>query len=150
MESIEGFSKDDLFKSSKILQKTPNQSSLPILKIKQKFDCSQVSPPLQSIVTNLLASTKRKTIAFTSFNVPDFSVDKLSELYDRHWKQQADKKVVYEKKDKVVKKAGAFDDRNFARYANGNECLSADGVPEFLKKKFTEFYVIKNVSRYHE
>src|SRR3990167_7954739 len=57
--------------------------SLPVLKIKQKFDCSQVSPPLQMAAKNVTASTKKKTISFTSFNIADFNIEKLKDLYDK-------------------------------------------------------------------
>lgn len=68
---------------AKKLIKGAGGQSLPVLKIKQKFDCSQVSPPLQMAAKNVTASTKKKTISFTSFNIPDFNIEKLKELYDK-------------------------------------------------------------------
>lgn len=68
---------------AKKLTKSPGGQSLPVLKIKQKFDCSQVSPPLQMAAKNVTASTKKKTISFTSFNIPDFNIEKLKDLYDK-------------------------------------------------------------------
>jgi hypothetical protein len=67
----------------KKLNKGAGGQSLPVLKIKQKFDCSQVSPPLQMAAKNVTASTKKKTISFTSFNIPDFNIEKLKDLYDK-------------------------------------------------------------------
>lgn len=138
-------SKDETEKLSRRLQKDQNSMSLPVLKIKQKFDCSQVSPPLQMAAKNVTASTKKKTIAFTSFNVPDFEPDKLADLYDRHYKQQQDKKEKVVKKEKNAKAAGPFDERTVLRYGYGSESLLVKGMPDYLRKKFTEFFVIKNV-----
>jgi hypothetical protein len=141
-------SKDDTEKLSKRLHRDQNSISLPVLKIKQKFDCSQVSPPLQMAAKNVVASTKKKTIAFTSFNVPDFEPDKLAELYDRQFKLQQEKKERLFKKEKEAKAAGPFDDRAVTRYGTGSEALLVKGMPEYLRKKFTEFYVIKNVNEF--
>lgn len=148
MESMEAFqSKDELSKSKKMVKKSVNSSSLPVLKIKQKFDCSQVSPPLQLITKNVTAATKKKTIAFTSFNVPDFSTEKLKVLFDKHLKLQEDKKKLREKKEKELKDDGPFNERNIARFGSGSENLHQEGLPEDLRKKFTEFYVIRNVRK---
>lgn len=89
-QGIEVINLDDTVDKSKLsnsgakkLTKGAGGQSLPVLKIKQKFDCSQVSPPLQMAAKNVTASTKKKTISFTSFNIPDFNIEKLKDLYDK-------------------------------------------------------------------
>jgi hypothetical protein len=147
VESTDFGAREESEKLSKKMSRNTNAASLPLLKIKQKFDCSQVSPPLQMAAKNVAASTKKKTIAFTSFTVPDFEPDKLAEIYERQNKQQKEKKARHELKVKDTKTAGPFDDRNVIRYGAGSEILAAKGMPEFLRKKFTEFFVIKNVKQ---
>lgn len=123
-----------------------NQASLPILKIKQKFDCSQVSPPLQMVAKNVTASTKKKTIAFTSFNVPEFSVQKLSEIYKKYMKQNESSKSLHEKKNgKTKEKLDVYHKSNVSKHAHGSENLDKRGFPVHLKEKFMEFYMIRNV-----
>lgn len=140
-----------LDESKQLIKKKSNQSSLPLLKIKQKFDCGQVSPPLQMAAKNINATTKKKTIGFTSFNIPEFSIDKLSELFEKQMKKTKEKPVVYKTKDKKSNiPAGPFDERNTQKYGQGSESLLKDGVPSHLRKKFTEFYIIKNVALYNK
>lgn len=138
-------SKDEYGKTRKHLKKSATASSLPVLKIKQKFDCSQVSPPLQMVAKNVTASTKKKTIAFTSFNVPDFDKDKLDGLYESYLNQVREKRKLKEKRDKEKRDEGPFADRNVAKFGQGSENLFNNGISSDLSKKFTEFYVIKNV-----
>lgn len=142
-------SKEDISKSKKHLKKSSTTSSLPMLKIKQKFDCAQVSPPLQMVAKNVTASTKKKTIAFTSFNVPDFDRERLDKLYDSYLVQVKDKQKLKEKKEKERREDGPFVDRNVAKYGQGSENLLNSGISPELTKKFTEFYVIKNVCICH-
>jgi hypothetical protein len=150
-----------------------NSSSLPVLKIKQKFDCSQVSPPLQMAAKHVTASTKKKTIAFTSFNVPEFSVDKIGKLYDKYINDEKQRKLETKKKFEGKKNMGnqlkdarkkrpgyelleegkkstIFESAAQQKYNQGSEQLNKDGVPKHLRDKFTEFFVINNVMTEHK
>jgi hypothetical protein len=130
-----------------LLRRKGNNVSLPVLKIKQKFDCGQVSPPLQMAAKNVTATTKKKTIGFTSFNVPEFSVEKLSELFEKNSKLTQQKRLAaLAKEKKLSKPAGPFDERNFQKYGSGAEQLGVPGIPPHLRKKFAEFFIIRNVA----
>ena len=144
-ESVENLDRAEAG-SRQLLRRKGNNASLPVLKIKQKFDCGQVSPPLQMAAKNVTATTKKKTIGFTSFNIPEFSVDRLSELFEKNSKLTQQKRLAaIAKEKKLSKPTGPFDERNFQKYGGGAEQLGVPGIPAHLRKKFAEFFIIKNV-----
>ena len=77
-----------------------------------------MSPPLQLTSKNIQGVSKKKTIAFTSFNVPEFSIDHLTKIYDKHLKLKNARQgtVDRRKKDLGDKLIGPFDERNIIKY----------------------------------
>lgn len=123
---------------SSLKLKSKSTASLPLLKVKQKFDCSQVSPPLRGVANSIISSLPKKSVMITSFNVPDFSIAELENAWDKFHKKDV------KKDEKKVKKRNSFLE-NKIKYGYGSEELNFEGLSQALRDKFTEFYIIKNV-----
>ena len=90
----------------KLLQ---NNVSLPSINKKFKFDCAQISPGIQSLLSKSIANVRnKKTISFSTYQVPAFDIEDLSELYNKYGKKHDDRlnrlnSAVYMKKMPFMK-----------------------------------------------
>lgn len=132
------------------------QTELPRLKKKYVFNCSQISPPLRELLKGSSGVVnKKKTIGFSSYNVPDLDV----EAMDKKFQEYLDERASIEKnkpKPKKKKKSSEVKLEQFqTRLKLKLNSYNADekmrdyfALPKQLQKKFKVFHEMKDVTFY--
>jgi hypothetical protein len=139
-------------------------SALPSVNKKFKFDCAQISPGIQTLLSKGIANVhNKKMIGFSSFQIPQFNVSDLSDLYNKFnvakhsihrshgsgiFPPAINKKVAQQKQglagankhqpeitNRILRMAQSkFDETEKYKHLNPS-----------MRKKFSEFFAVKNV-----
>lgn len=122
-------------------------NALPSINKKFKFDCAQISPGMQTQLSKGIANVNnKKTIGFSSFQIPQFNINDLSEIYHKYYKRLGGVRDAKPEK-KLSKPQMTKKQNDILRYAQSkvDDMEKYKHLNQPMKKKFSEFFAVKNI-----